>query len=123
MKVFIKYAAYAALLLLLIAAAAYGIARSGLKTLDQDARNELGGLYLQTENGVLSYTRQGAVHEPTIILVHGFSTPKFVWEQVVPLLLDNGYRSLPTTTSAAASPIDPQGPTIQHCIKVSCPRS
>ncbi|MEH6569099.1 MAG: alpha/beta hydrolase [Halioglobus sp.] len=92
MKVFVKYAAYAALLLLLIATAAYGVARSELKTLDQDARNTLGGLYLQTENGVLSYTRQGAVHEPTIILVHGFSTPKFVWEQAIPHLLDAGYQ-------------------------------
>jgi len=92
MKVFIKHAAYAVLLLLLIAATAYGVARSGLKTLDQDARNTLGGLYLQTENGVLSYTRQGAVHDPTIILVHGFSTPKFVWEQVIPDLLDAGYQ-------------------------------
>ena len=92
MKVFTKYAAYAVLLLLLVAAAAYGVARSGLKTLDQDARNALGGLYLQTDNGVLSYTRQGAVHGPTIILVHGFSTPKFVWEQVIPHLLEAGYQ-------------------------------
>ena len=92
MKIFARRASYAFLLLLLAAAAAYGVARSGLKTLDQDARNALGGLYLQTDNGVLSYTRQGAVHEPTLILVHGFSTPKFVWEQVIPYLLEAGYQ-------------------------------
>jgi pimeloyl-ACP methyl ester carboxylesterase len=92
MKVFAKCAAYAVLLLLLVAAAAYGVARSGLKKMDQDARTALGGLYLQTDNGVLSYTRQGAAHEPTIILVHGFSTPKFVWEQVIPHLLEAGYQ-------------------------------
>lgn len=92
MKVLAKCAGYAVLLLLLVAAAAYGVARSGLKTLNQDARNTLGGLYLQTDNGVLSYTRQGAAHEPTIILAHGFSTPKFVWEQVIPHLLEAGYQ-------------------------------
>ena len=92
MKVCAKYLAYTVLLLLLAAAAAYGVARSGLKTLDQDARDALGGLYLETDHGVLSYTRQGSVHAPTIILVHGFSTPKFVWEQVIPALLEAGYQ-------------------------------
>ena len=92
MKIFAKFAAYAVLLLLFVAAAAYGVARSGLKTLDEEARNTLGGLYLQTDNGVLSYTRQGGTHEPAIILVHGFATPKFVWEQVIPHLLKAGYQ-------------------------------
>ena len=92
MKVFAKFAGYAVLLLLLAAAAAYGVARSGIKTLDQDARNALGGLYLSTDNGVLSYTRQGPADEPAVILVHGFSTPKFVWEQVTPYLLEAGYQ-------------------------------
>ena len=92
MKVFAKYAAYGVLLLLLAAAVAYGVARHGIETLDQDARNALGGLYLQTDIGVLSYTRQGEADQPTVILVHGFSTPKFVWEQVIPHLLEAGYQ-------------------------------
>ena len=87
-----KYLAWTALLLLLIAVAAYGLVRSGLKELDQAARDELGGSYLQTERGVLSYTRQGASDAPAVILVHGFSTPKFVWDQVVPHLLEAGYQ-------------------------------
>jgi pimeloyl-ACP methyl ester carboxylesterase len=87
-----KYLTWTALLLLLIAVAAYGLARTGLKELDQAARDELGGSYLQTERGVLSYTRQGARDAPAIILVHGFSTPKFVWDQVTPYLLEAGYQ-------------------------------
>ena len=71
-----KYLAWTAFLLLIIAAAAYVFARVGLKELDGDARDELGGLYLQTEQGVLSYTREGNSGAPAIILVHGFSTPK-----------------------------------------------
>lgn len=92
MKVFVKYIAYTVVILSLVAAAVYGVARSGLEALDQNARNGLGGLYLKTENGVLSYTQQGATDEPAIILVHGFSTPKFVWEQVTPHLLEAGYQ-------------------------------
>ncbi|MFT6273981.1 MAG: pimeloyl-ACP methyl ester carboxylesterase [Halioglobus sp.] len=80
------------LLLLLAVVSAYGIARSGSKPLDQAARDQLGGDYLQTAQGVLSYTRQGPVDAPVIILVHGFSTPKFVWEQVTPTLLAAGYQ-------------------------------
>ena len=87
-----KYLAWTALLLLLIAVAAYGLARTGLKELDQAARDDLGGLYLPTKRGLLSYTREGASDAPAIILVHGFSTPKFVWEQVTPFLLGAGYQ-------------------------------
>ena len=87
-----KYLAWTAFLLLIIAAAAYVFARVGLKELDGDARDKLGGLYLQTEQGVLSYTREGNSGAPAIILVHGFSTPKFVWEQVTPYLLEAGYQ-------------------------------
>ena len=80
------------LLLLLVVVSAYGIARSGSKPLDQAARDQLGGDYLQTAQGVLSYTRQGPADAPVVILVHGFSTPKFVWEQVIPTLLAAGFQ-------------------------------
>jgi pimeloyl-ACP methyl ester carboxylesterase len=80
------------LALLVLAVSSYGIARSGLKDLDAAARVELGGDYLQTANGVLSYTRQGPLDAPVLILVHGFTTPKFVWEQVTPVLLEAGYQ-------------------------------
>ena len=88
----LKYLAWIVVILLIIAAAAYFVARAGLQELDSEAREKLAGLYLQTEQGVLSYTREGNREAPTIILVHGFSTPKFVWEQVTPYLLDAGYQ-------------------------------
>ena len=72
----------------------YVLVYSNLKTLDAIARSELGGLYLHTEQGVLSYTRDGSESAPVVILVHGFSTPKFVWEQII--------RLLPLITLAAA---------------------
>ena len=70
----------------------YVLVYSNLKTLDANARSELGGLYLHTEQGVLSYTRDGSESAPVVILVHGFSTPKFVWEQITPVLLAANYQ-------------------------------
>jgi pimeloyl-ACP methyl ester carboxylesterase len=88
----IKFVAWSLLFLCLLATGAYGLVRFSQEELDQSARDRLGGNYLQTERGVLSYTRQGEADAPTLILVHGFSTPKFVWEQVTPGLLDAGYQ-------------------------------
>lgn len=87
-----KYLCWAACIALLIAMAAYGYALAGLKELDESARDALGGSYLQTDRGVLSYTRQGNFEAPAVILVHGFSTPKFVWEQITPHLLEAGFQ-------------------------------
>ncbi|MDX1736087.1 MAG: alpha/beta hydrolase [Halioglobus sp.] len=87
-----KYLAWTALLLLLVAMAAWGLALGGLKELDSAERQTLGGDYLHTPMGTLSYTRQGAMDAPAVVLVHGFSTPKFVWEQVTPTLLAADYQ-------------------------------
>jgi pimeloyl-ACP methyl ester carboxylesterase len=92
MSSMLKGLKWIAVSLLLVGVFAYGIARSGSKPLDQAARDQLGGDYLQTVQGVLSYTQQGPADAPVIILVHGFSTPKFVWEQVTPILLAAGYQ-------------------------------
>jgi pimeloyl-ACP methyl ester carboxylesterase len=110
MRKLAKYLAWSALLLLLIAVAAYGFARSGLKELDRSAREALGGKYLQAERGVLSYTRQGPNAAPAIILVHGFSTPKFVWDQVTPSLLNAGYQVITYDHFGRGFSDRPQGP-------------
>lgn len=92
MKKVITGLLYTGLFLVALALAAYFIALNGLKELDQKARDNLGGLYLQTKQGMLSYTREGPINAPPIILVHGFSTPKFVWEQITPSLVKEGYQ-------------------------------
>ena len=60
--------------------------------LDRTEQDTLGGLYLDTDQGRLSYTRDGDENAPAVILVHGFSTPKFVWNQVKPELVDAGFQ-------------------------------
>lgn len=92
MKRLAKFLGWSALALLLAAIAAYIVARFGLDDLDQTARKSLGGTYLQTPQGTLSYSRMGNRQAPAIILVHGFSTPKFVWNQITPTLVKAGYQ-------------------------------
>ncbi len=110
MKGLFKFLKWTGLLLLLIIVATYGVATSGLRVLDQAARDDLGGDYIQTENGILSYTRQGSLDAPTLILVHGFSTPKFVWEQVTPSLLAAGYQVITFDHLGRGFSDRPEGP-------------
>lgn len=79
-------------LVLVIVLVPYWWASAGLRDLDPPARVALGGEYLPTDVGVLSYRREGAEDAPAVVLVHGFSTPKFVWEQVTPVLVAAGYQ-------------------------------
>ena len=79
-------------LVLLLVWTPYWWAGAGLRDLDEAARESLGGEYLATPLGVLAYRRQGPADAPVVILVHGFSTPKFVWDQVTPELVAAGYQ-------------------------------
>ncbi|MFT4825697.1 MAG: pimeloyl-ACP methyl ester carboxylesterase [Halioglobus sp.] len=94
MQIVLRISKWLGAVLLLLAIFFYFNARSGLKLLDEHARAELGGNYLSIPQGVLSYTLEGPAEAPLVILVHGFSTPKFVWEQVTAVLLDAGHRVL-----------------------------
>ena len=92
MKLFLKLFILLILAALAAGLAAYGVARSNSKELNQAVRDAIGGNYIQTDHGIISFTRQGSTDAPTVILVHGLSTPKFVWEQVTPSILAAGYQ-------------------------------
>ncbi len=110
MRLVIKFCIGVVLSLLVLALVSFAIARGGLKDLDQAARNEQGGSYLQTDHGILSYTREGNVAAPAVILVHGFSTPKFVWEQVIPAVLAAGYQVISFDHLGRGFSDRPEGP-------------
>ena len=61
MRRLITYVIRALLVVLVLAAVAFAVARGGLKEVDQATRDEWGGSYLQTDHGILSYTREGPV--------------------------------------------------------------
>lgn len=78
--------------IIVLAAVPYVYIALSTEELDRAAQDALGGLYLDTEQGRLSYTRDGDLNAPAVILVHGFSTPKFVWNQVKPELVKAGFQ-------------------------------
>ncbi len=78
--------------------------------LDRAEQDTLGGLYLDTEQGRLSYTRDGDEDAPAVILVHGFSTPKFVWNQVTPELVKAGFQVVTFDHLGRGYSDRPQGP-------------
>jgi pimeloyl-ACP methyl ester carboxylesterase len=63
-------------------------------TLNQQVRDSLGGSYLTLPSGVVHYELVGASKKPTVVLVHGISTPLYVWDRNVTAIQDAGYRVL-----------------------------
>jgi len=60
--------------------------------LDAAERERLGGSFLELPDGWVHYQVSGEENADTVILVHGFSVPSFVWRGVLPYLLDAGLR-------------------------------
>ena len=62
--------------------------------LDNTSRSALPGSFVQLSQGVVHYSLDGPEHGETVVLVHGFSTPMFIWERTVPALTKAGFRVL-----------------------------
>jgi pimeloyl-ACP methyl ester carboxylesterase len=103
-----------------VAISAYLLARSELKDMDKSARTQLGGDYLETPRGILSYSRLGDEKAPAIILVHGFSTPKFVWDQITPELLQAGFQVIAYDHFGRGFSGRPEGPTMPTSTGTNC---
>jgi len=65
-----------------------------LKPLDEAARENAPGDFLKTSDGQLHYRWDGPATGPVVVMVHGFSTPHFIFEQNVSTLTGLGYRVL-----------------------------
>ena len=72
----------------------YLVRVSKLESLTSEVRNDLPGEFIELEDGVISYYWKGSQNGHIVVLVHGFSTPKFVWEGNVDALAAAGYRVL-----------------------------
>lgn len=62
--------------------------------LDDVARANAPGVFLDTSQGKIHYQWHGAEGSPTIVMVHGFSTPGFIYRQNADALAAAGYRVL-----------------------------
>lgn len=64
------------------------------KTLNATSRAQLGGQYVQLKNGVVHYELKGDSTHDTVVLVHGFSSPLYVFDPTFDFLLENNFRVL-----------------------------
>ncbi len=72
----------------------YRLTRRDLVNIDDRVRAGLPGEYVKLDDGTISYYLKGAAQGEKVVLVHGFSTPKFVWDATVGPLTDAGFRVL-----------------------------
>ena len=95
----VKGVAILGLALLLIMFMSFWAAGRARAPLDADARAKLeadGNAYdfVELPSGTVHYRLQGPEAGPVVVLVHGFSTPSFVWDDYFTPLTEAGYRVL-----------------------------
>ena len=88
-----------ALLVLLLAALAwaslnYRRADMEKAALTEDVRQAAGGSYVATPAGVVHYQLAGPDTGQAVVLVHGFSTPYYIWDPAFNALVEAGFRVL-----------------------------
>lgn len=91
------YALFALLLLVvaLLAAAPWAAGNLERETLDDSARAAMAGHdFVRLSGGVTHYAWHGPEHGHPVVLVHGFSSPMFIWDRQVPALVGAGFRVL-----------------------------
>lgn len=74
--------------------ASYVWAGRGLKPLDDSARARAPGQFADLPEGKIHYRLSGPEGAPLIVMVHGFSTPGFIFDQNAAALREAGFRVL-----------------------------
>jgi len=63
-------------------------------TLDDAARKDVPGSFVRLPDGVVHYELAGPADARTVVLVHGFSVPYYLWDPTFAALKDAGFRVL-----------------------------
>ena len=63
-------------------------------TLDEAARKNVSGSFVQLTDGITHYELAGSETGKVVVLVHGFSVPYYIWDSTFLKLVDEGYRVL-----------------------------
>ncbi|MDL1910110.1 alpha/beta hydrolase [Chloroflexi bacterium CFX6] len=64
------------------------------KQLNDQARSAAGGSFVQLTDGVTHYELSNPDNAETVVLIHGFSVPYFIFDPTFDLLTQNGFRAL-----------------------------
>lgn len=70
----------------------YKIKNVETKTMDAEARRNTNGQFIQLTDGITHYEIAGADTAQTIVLVHGFSVPAYIWGATFDSLVQQGFR-------------------------------
>lgn len=68
--------------------------RSENRELNESVRRLTGGSYIQLSDGVTHYELGNPASEKTVVLVHGFSVPYFIFDPTFHFLIQQGFRVL-----------------------------
>jgi pimeloyl-ACP methyl ester carboxylesterase len=83
-----------AVLLVVVAVIAYVWAIESKEVLDAVARKEAPGGFTRLPAGTVHFEMSGPPDGPTVVLIHGLTTPSFVWDHNVQALTDAGFQVL-----------------------------
>ncbi len=88
--------AVAVFAVLFAGAAVFPFVRGDMETrvLDESSRETLPGEFVALSDGVTHYEWTGPWAGPKVVLVHGFTSPMFVWDHQVEALAEAGFRVL-----------------------------
>lgn len=85
---------FALALLTLLLLIPYWVFDEETKILDDNTRRSLPGQFIKLSDGYVHYELSGPDDGPVAVLVHGISTPYFVWDDTQPALAKAGFKVL-----------------------------
>jgi pimeloyl-ACP methyl ester carboxylesterase len=95
MKTFLKiFALTIFVLIVLILIVSYAVSISKKPVINDEARKTATGQFVELPKGIVHYEIKGPENGQTIVLIHGFTTPYFVWDRNIDELTKAGFRVL-----------------------------
>ncbi len=88
-----RYAIVAFILSSVLLLCVWGCDR-GKEIMDETARENASGEFVSLTQGVVHYELSGPPDAQTVVMIHGFTTPYFVWDKNYNDLLEAGFRVL-----------------------------
>jgi pimeloyl-ACP methyl ester carboxylesterase len=64
------------------------------KELDEIARKNAHGSFIALTDGITHYELSGDEHDAAVVMVHGFSTPYFIFDSTFDFLVESGFHTL-----------------------------
>ena len=71
-----------------------GVAVQGKPDMDEAARKHAAGSFVNLTKGVVHYELTGPKDAPVVVMIHGFTTPYFVWDRNRDAVVKAGFRVL-----------------------------